>query len=78
MDPAHLALQFADRVLIDGVEGQIGAEIEGELQLVLVNVDPNNMQAHRLGVLHGHMTESAYAGDRDPIAWFGLQFLETL
>jgi hypothetical protein len=61
-----------------GVHGHVGTERAGQGQLFFADVERGHVQAHRLGVLHGQMTETADAGNRDPFAGSRLGFADAL
>lgn len=60
------------------VDGKIRAQLFRKLQLVVINIGGNDMHAHGLGILHGHMTKPANARYDHPFAGPHFGFLETL
>ena len=75
---ADFLLEEGCRILLLGVDGELGAERTSERELLIGDVDCSNMEAHRLGVLDGEVTEAADAGDDDPVAGLGIGGLEAL
>ena len=61
-----------------GIHRHVGAGRAGERELLLGHVERRDMQAHRLGVLHGELPEPADPGDRDPLARPRLGLLDAL
>ena len=51
-----------------GVDGHLGAEVLGQGEFGVVDVDGHHPQAHGPRVLHGDVSEAADAGDRHPLA----------
>src|SRR3989338_5417125 len=79
------ALRAADRrldrgggILLSGVDGHGRGEACRQIELAVVDVDRRHVEPHRLGVLHGHVTQAADAGDHDPLARLGLGRLQSL
>ena len=59
------------RILLRGVDGVGGAELLGELQLVVDDVDGHDGAAGDLGVLHGQVAEAADAEHGDEVGRAG-------
>ncbi len=78
MGAADLALHHLGRVFLACVDGQAGAELARQLQLGVVDIHRDHVQAHGAGVLHGDVTEAAYTGDGHPLAGPRPGFLEAL
>jgi hypothetical protein len=76
--PPDLFLEVGDRIGGLCIDCHGGAQALGQVELGLVHVHGGHLQAHRLGVLHRHMTEAADAGDHHPIAGFGIGDLQAL
>ena len=51
-------------------------ESAGEVELAVVHVDCRDVQAHRPGVLDGHVPEAADTRDHDPVARLGSRHLQ--
>ena len=78
MGAADLLLDESDGIGLAGIDGQRRAELRGKVQLVVVDVDGDHVQAHGLGVLDRQMAETADAGDHHPVAGLGVRDLEPL
>ncbi|MGX1480162.1 UNVERIFIED_CONTAM: hypothetical protein RKD50_008970 [Streptomyces canus] len=61
---AAVLLEHLRRVLLAGVDEDVGAELAGEVELVVGDVDRGDGGAGDLRVLHGQVAEPADAGDR--------------
>ena len=64
-------LDRGDRVGRRGVDDVVGAELAGQVQLGVLDVDGDDGAADDRGVLHGEVAEAADAEDRDPSRWAG-------
>ena len=51
-----------------GIDRHFGARRTSQRKLVLGDVEGGDMQAHRLGVLHGELPEAADPGDCEPLS----------
>ena len=71
-------LDDLDRVLGASVDDQLGSVPCGERELVVVDVDGGDAQAHGPGVLDRDVAEPADAGDDDPLARARLGHLQAL
>ena len=60
------------------VHRDLSAELPGKGELLLGDVECGDVKAHGLGVLHGDMAETTDAGNRNPFAWMGFGFLDSL
>ena len=65
---ADIALDHLHGILRACVDGQLGTQTLGQLQLGVIHIHRHHVQPHRLGVLHRDMTEAADAGDHHPLA----------
>jgi hypothetical protein len=75
---ADFLLKEGCGILLLGVDGEFGAERTSELELLVGDVDCGYVEAHRLGVLDGQVTEAADTGDDNPVAGLGIGGLEAL
>ena len=66
------------RIGIAAVDGQVRAEPLRQIELRLIDVERGDVEAHRLGILHGDVAEPADARNRDPFAGARFGFLEAL
>src|SRR5512132_1073805 len=60
-------LDRLDRVLLGGVDGELGAELAGEVELLVVDVDGDHAPAGDRGVLDREVAEAADAEDGDEV-----------
>ncbi|KAF1852498.1 hypothetical protein Lal_00037231 [Lupinus albus] len=72
------ALDFGHRIVVAAIDGQVGAQLLGQRQLVFVDVGRHHVHAHGLGVLHGHVAQAADAGNHHPLTRAHLGFLQAL
>ena len=68
MGAPDLLLDECRGVDVARVDGEICAQSLRERELGVVDIDGHDIEPHRLGILHGHMPETADARDRHPIA----------
>ncbi|MNZ99800.1 hypothetical protein D3C78_1191390 [compost metagenome] len=61
MDTAGCLLHLLNCVRRAAIDGDIGSEFFRKRQLVVENIGGNDMHAHRLGILHGHVAKPANA-----------------
>src|SRR6185312_10631295 len=78
VDAAGFALDGLNGIFGEGVDGDFGAVLAGQSQLVLGNVDGGHAQAHGHGILDGDVAEPADPGDYDPLAGARLGHLQAL
>jgi hypothetical protein len=55
-------LQIGRRIGGLGVDGDGGAQLTRQSELAVIDVDGRDVEAHGLGILHGHMAQAADAG----------------
>ena len=67
MAAADGLLDFADRVPRLRVDGHVRAEFTRQRQFLVGDVHRRDVQPHRLGVLHGEVSEAADARDDHPL-----------
>ena len=78
MGATDIALHHLGRIFLARVDGQAGAELARQLQLGVVDIHRDDVQAHGPRVLHGDVAEAADTGDRHPLAGARPGFLEAL
>jgi len=71
-------LHFRHDIVGPRIQRQVRAQRPGQLQLALANVQRDDMQAHRLGILHGDMPQPADAGNGHPFARLRFGLLQPL
>ena len=75
-----MVMQFATtsnlvRIAVLGIDHEIGAQLLGERELGVIDVDGANLEAHHLRILNGEMSEAACAGDDDQLACLRLRLV---
>src|SRR5580692_438674 len=79
-------MRAAVRTLLDGLGGiavlgidhEIGADLLGQRKFGVIDVDGTDLETHDFGVLNGEVSETAHAGNDDPLACLRLGLLDSL
>jgi hypothetical protein len=78
MRSTDFLLQVGSGVGAAGIDRYGRTKLAGKVELGVFHIDCRDVQAHRPGVLDGHVPETADTGDHDPVARPGPRHLQAL